>query len=190
MFFFKKALLILFIIGGTVFGSAPGPVAYDMAGSMENTVVVSVEYSLAPQHPYPEGLKDCYEAFEWVQRNADGVLGGDKKRIGIIGESGGGLLTTALALMIKDKNELYRPILVVPIVPMLSPLFSSSLVENYDFHAVEAKLIMWCWSMYSSDLFACAQDKFCSPLAASDWTGKCEWCLFLHTKAPTLTNDE
>ncbi|MFF9075700.1 alpha/beta hydrolase fold domain-containing protein [Streptomyces sp. NPDC014872] len=66
-------------------------------------VVVSVDYRLAPEFPYPASIEDCYAGLMWLSRHAT-ALGGDPQRIVIAGGSAGGGLVAALALMARDRQ--------------------------------------------------------------------------------------
>lgn len=83
-------------------------------------VVVSVDYRLAPENPFPAGIEDCYAALEWAQKNA-GEIGGDAERIAVAGDSAGGNLSAAICLMARDRNgpDIKLQMLVYPCVDMV-----------------------------------------------------------------------
>jgi acetyl esterase/lipase len=80
-------------------------------------VVVSVDYRLAPESPFPAGVEDCYAALRWTHAQAQ-ELGVDRERVAIGGTSAGGGLAAALAVLARDRAELQVAFQVL-LVPML-----------------------------------------------------------------------
>jgi triacylglycerol lipase len=91
--------------GGFVRGSAAelSP-AHQRLSHQANCVIVSVDYRLAPETRFPGAIEDCYAALGWVIANSD-ELGIDSNRVGVMGESAGGGLAAALALLVRDRGE-------------------------------------------------------------------------------------
>ncbi len=80
-------------------------------------VVVSVDYRLAPEHPYPAPLEDCYAVLKWMSSHAVG-LGIDASGIAIGGASAGGGLAAALAIVARDRGEV-KTIFQLLVYPMI-----------------------------------------------------------------------
>ncbi|MDW6064245.1 alpha/beta hydrolase [Streptomyces sp. FXJ1.4098] len=80
-------------------------------------VMVSVEYRLAPEHPYPAGLEDVYAGLRWTARYAQ-RLGIDPERLVVSGPSAGGGLTAALTLLARDRGgpQLIGQLLACPML--------------------------------------------------------------------------
>jgi acetyl esterase len=93
----RRPVLVYYHGGGwtlgslATYGSLCRALARDSGG-----LVVSVDYRLAPEHPFPAAVEDAHLALEWVARNADD-LGGDARRLSVGGDSAGGTLATVVA---------------------------------------------------------------------------------------------
>lgn len=97
---------ILHIHGGGFVGGNIAEVEYihrPLAAEL-NCVIVTVDYRLAPETRFPGNIEDCYAALAWTFANAS-ELKIDRARIGLMGESAGGGLAAALALLARDRGE-------------------------------------------------------------------------------------
>ncbi|MFE9445340.1 alpha/beta hydrolase [Streptomyces sp. NPDC006602] len=90
--------------GGWIGGDVSGNDGFTHALAAESgAVVLSVEYRLAPENPFPAAPEDCYAAFLWTVENA-AELGIDPERIGVGGDSAGANLSAAVSLMARDRD--------------------------------------------------------------------------------------
>lgn len=104
--------------GGYVSGSveAEDARARPLAAAL-GCVLVSVDYRLAPETPFPGAIEDCYAVLRWLHANA-GELGVDTGRLAVGGGSAGGGLAAALALLARDRGEVPLAFQVL-VAPML-----------------------------------------------------------------------
>ena len=112
-------------------------------------IVCSPEYRLAPEHPYPIPLNDCYDALCYIASHAD-EFSIDPKRIGIGGSSGGGNLALATALRVRDE---FGPALkfIMPLTPMINRNPDSiSAMKVYHPKTLNREGIIQLWGYYAN----------------------------------------
>jgi triacylglycerol lipase len=115
--------------GGYVLGVAEGSGPSSVRTAAEvGCVVVSVDYRLAPETVAPGAVEDCYVALRWLYTEADD-LGIDRSRIAVGGESAGGGLAAALALLARDRGE-YPLCFQMLIYPMIDDRTATSAPAN------------------------------------------------------------
>ena len=113
----SQAALVYVHGGGMVLGSVE---VYDkaVAGYVAETGVpmLSVDYRLAPEYPHPVPVEDCFAALRWLHSRA-GDYGIDTLRVGVMGDSAGGGLAAATAILARDRGvPVARQILVYPML--------------------------------------------------------------------------
>lgn len=132
-------------------------------------VVVSVDYRLAPEHKYPAAAEDAYAALEWVAESAAG-LAVDPARLGVAGDSAGGNLAAAAALMARDRGG--PPLgFQALLFPVLDHNFETrSYADNAEGYLLTRDSMVWFWNQYlpSPDR---GREPYASPLRAGDLAG-------------------
>jgi len=155
--------------GGFVCGDVP---SYDLVcrrlASESGAAVFSVDYRLAPEHPFPIPLDDCHAALEWVVANA-AELGVDGPRVAVAGDSAGGNLSAAVALRSRIEGpELRAQVLIYPVI---SPACDTkSMVDNATGYMLTADSMREMWGFYLSG-GADRNDAFLAVDRAADLSG-------------------
>jgi acetyl esterase len=124
-------------------------------------VVLSVAYRLAPEHPYPVPLQDCYDATLWAAANA-ASLGVNGSKLAVAGDSAGGNLAAAVALMARDRGgpTLAHQLLIYPVTDadFERPSYSANGGGEY---YLSTEGMKWFWNHYVG-----GSDPRAEPLAA------------------------
>jgi acetyl esterase len=131
-------------------------------------IVVSVDYRLAPEHPFPAAVHDCDAATRWVADHA-AELGGDPDRLAVAGDSAGGNLATVVARHARDAGgpAIAFQLLVYPGTDLTRSLPSHG--ENGTGYLLDSDTMTFFLTGYLAD--ADARDPDASPLFAEDLSG-------------------
>ncbi|KAH7342149.1 Alpha/Beta hydrolase protein [Rhizoctonia solani] len=149
---------VLFVHGG---GWVLGDAAMDDNRlSKMCCVTVSVEYRLAPEHPFPAGLNDSWDALLWVWKEGEREIGIDTKRIAIMGTSAGGNIVAAVvqrASLASPRIPLVFQNLMVPALNLsLSPAersnWTPSMVQHEHIWALPVADYFWFIELYAPNL--------------------------------------
>ncbi len=131
-------------------------------------VVVSVDYRLAPEHRYPAAAEDCYAATRWVAEHG-AEIGVDGARIAVAGDSAGGNLAAAVALMARDRSgpALRHQVLIYPVTD--ANFDTPSYRENATGYLLSREGMEWFWAHYVPNE-AQRKEAYASPLRAEKLT--------------------
>lgn len=129
-------------------------------------LVLAVDYRLAPEHRYPLALHDVYAALEWAAEHASD-LGGDASRLALGGDSSGGNLAAAGALMARERGgpQLAHLLLFWP--PLDHGCSAASYREFAIGYMLSTAAMRMCWDYYLPDPQA-GNEPYASPLRAHD----------------------
>lgn len=154
--------------GGMILGDIDGEdaVATSVCEQVD-AVVVSVEYRLAPEHPYPAPVEDCYAGLAWMARHA-AELRVDPDRLAVYGGSAGGGLTIAISMLARDRAF---PALrfQMPIYPMIddrNETPSSHEITDVGLWDRAGNIEAWKWYLGDGK-----PDQYAAPARAEDLAG-------------------
>lgn len=135
-----RPVFVLIHGGGWVIGDLDTHDAVARAAAVQaDAVVVSVDYRLAPEHPYPAAVEDCWAALQWVHEHA-AEIGGDASRLAVGGDSAGGNLSAVMAQLARDNGiELAFQVLWYPATTFDVTL--PSMVENAEAPVLDFKTV-------------------------------------------------
>lgn len=135
--------------------------------SQARAAVISVDYRLAPEHPYPAPLNDCFTATTYIHQHAQ-QMGLDSDRIVVAGDSAGGNLAAAVALKARDESgpPLLAQVLIYPALNSDGDSASYSSFANG--YGLTKEGMQWFWEQYLDDRGASA---YASPAKATSLEG-------------------
>ena len=132
-------------------------------------LIASVDYRLAPEHPFPAGLDDAYSALGWLDANAE-EIGAIPGKLAVCGDSAGGNLSAAVALMARDRRgpELALQVLIYPALdPTLSETSMATLSSGYGLTRAD---MQYFWELYLTSPDD-GSNPYASPLRATNLSG-------------------
>jgi acetyl esterase len=163
-------VVVFFHGGGFCIGSVTShdPVARKIAEQV-GCIVVSVEYRLAPEHPFPAAYEDAYAAYAWVAAHA-AELGGDPSRVAVAGDSAGGSLAAGVCLMARDRG-IAQPVFQLLWYPATGVDDTASRRGNTADPLLPPESIVWFAEHYFSKIPAGAAVPYGAVALAEDLTG-------------------
>lgn len=182
----------IFFHGGAWIGGSPYAVENQCRyiAELADAVVFNVDYSLAPEHPYPAGLNDCYAVAKHVADHAE-FYGIDRDRVTIGGASAGANLAAAVTLRNRNAGAagfpIARQILLYPVVALghVSERFFHWRADAYEIDDPDRRFIElrmklgrpgdpdneFMRSLYAGDSPSAMEDPYINPILETDFTG-------------------
>lgn len=154
--------------GGYILGNAEDERARVFAHEFDCTVF-SVDYRLAPEHPFPAGPNDCYAALSWVMNDAS-ALGIDRTKVVLGGASAGGGMAAGVALMNRDRDK-FQLKLQLLLYPMIDNLHCTPSGEIENHPVWKRRTSFNAWEMYLDGEPGDAASPYAAAARAEDLSG-------------------
>ncbi len=166
----KLPITAFFHFGGYVIGSRTICDGFcGLLADRANTIVVNVEYRLAPEHPFPAPVEDAFAVYRWLLEHG-GEIGGDPTRIAVAGDSAGGQLAAIIAQEAK-RERMQKPVCQLLMYPWLVPHSGLPSYDDYaDAYPLSAAIMKW----FSGHYFTSEDQKehvWAAPLNEPDLSG-------------------
>lgn len=155
--------------GGYIVGSGRDDMICNAMADHANCTIVSVDYRMAPEHPFPAGPEDCYAALLWMVDNAN-ELGIDTDRLAIGGASAGGGMTAGVVHMNRDRGgpKLKLQLLIYPMIDDTHNTPSGDLVR--DQRVWNRDVSDKAWKMYLGDSYGGDVSPYAAASRATDFS--------------------
>ena len=162
---------LLWIHGGGYFGGNPEQDIrfYENFIKTENCIILSPDYTLSIEKPYPAALEDCYETLYWMKENAK-KLKINSEQLFIGGESAGGGLAIATTLYARDKKEV-NIAFQMPLYPMIDDRMNTKSAIDNNAPICNSKINYLGWKLYLGKLFKTENvPKYAAPARETDYS--------------------
>jgi acetyl esterase len=161
-----RPAVVYFHGGGFVTGSVDlvDPICRALA-NRSGCLVISVDYRLAPEHPYPAAVQDAYVAVAWVSAYGEG-FGVDPTRLVVAGDSAGATLATVTCMLIRDKAEeipIALQVLLCPVMDLVS-METDSYKEYGEGHLLTTAMMQRWKELYLTGCEDRVDEPYCSPI--------------------------
>lgn len=166
-----QGVVVVFHGGGWLMG---GIASFDATSRYlavdSGAAVVSVDYRLAPEHPFPTAIEDAWDATRWVASHGE-IIGIDTRKLAVLGESAGGNLAAVVCLMARDAAgpSIALQVLVYP--PVDARLSSPSLDQFATGYLQTRRDVLHAYRTYGLGTAVRAEDWRLSPLLAASHAG-------------------
>jgi acetyl esterase len=164
-----KGLIVYFHGGGWVIGTVAAyhPFTATLA-QRTGCAVLSVDYRLAPENPYPAPLEDARAAIAWAAREGANAIGAEPRTLIAMGDSAGGNLATVASRLHNEEGRLRKVDLQVLAYPVTAHDFDTGSYREFaEGYLLTRNDMMWFWNHYLPDA-ARRSDPNASPLHARD----------------------